>query len=355
MTPETAGKADAAPPLQNGSPMPRSTMNAYLIREYGPAARFQAAEVPVPAPDAGELLIEVKATSLNPVDNLFLRQDVGMNPELPAVLHGDMAGVVARLGEGVDDFEVGDEVYACAGGFQGHGGALAEYMIADARLVARKPRSLDFAEASALPLVAITAWEGLLERARLQPGNHVLIHGGTGGVGHVAIQIAKHRDARVATTVSSKDKAEVARDLGADEIIYYKDESVAAYVERLTHGRGFDIVYDTVGGKNLARSFAATRHKGQVINIAPLNMTHDLTAAFFHSLTLHIENMSLPLVTGVGREEQGEILRRIATLVDEGKLRPLLDERRFSLAQANEAHALYESGDFMGKIVLTAS
>ncbi len=132
-------------------------MKAYLPRSHGPKTRFEATEIPVPEPAAGHILIEVKATSLNPVDNMFLRQDIGMNPELPAVLHGDVAGVVSALGEGVDKFKVGEEVYGCPGGFKGSGGALAEYMVADAQLVAHKPRTLDFASAAALPLVAITA------------------------------------------------------------------------------------------------------------------------------------------------------------------------------------------------------
>ncbi len=226
-------------------------MKAYLTRSYGPEARLEAAEIPVPEPASGQILIEVKATSLNPIDNMFLRQDMGFNPELPAALHGDVAGVVSAVGQGVDRFKSGDEVYACAGGFKGHGGALAEYMVADARLVAHKPHTLDFASAAALPLVAITAWEGLIDRANVQSGQHVLIHGGTGGVGHVALQLAKSKGARVATTISTEDKAKIVRDLGADDIIFYRKQTVEQYVENLTHGQGFDIVFDSVGGQIL--------------------------------------------------------------------------------------------------------
>ena len=177
-------------------------MNAYRTQTYGPEARFEPAEIPVPELSSGQILIAVKATSLNPVDNKLLRHELGFNPELPAVLHGDVAGVVSAVGPNVDDFSVGDEVYACAGGFIGSPGALAEFMPADARLVARKPNSLNFAEAAALPLVVITAWESLFDRAKIQPDEHVLIHGGVGGVGHVAVQLANAKGARVATTVS---------------------------------------------------------------------------------------------------------------------------------------------------------
>ena len=328
------------------------TMKAYLTRSYGPEARLEAAEIPVPEPASGQILIEVKATSLNPIDNMFLRQDLGFNPELPAVLHGDVAGVVSAAGQGVDRFKVGDEVYACAGGFKGHGGALAGYMVADARLVAQKPRTLDFASAAALPLVAITAWEGLIDKAQIQPGQHVLVHGGTGGVGHVALQLAKAYGARVATTISSEEKAKMVGDLGADDIIFYREQTVEQYVESLTNGHGFDIVFDTVGGKNLERSFAATRNKGQVVNIMSFS-SHDLTAAMIRALTIHIPNMSIPLLTGVGRERQGEILREVAKLVDEGRLKPLIHERRFSFDEVNEAHSLFEAKGHTGKISLT--
>ena len=327
-------------------------MKAYLTRSYGPEARLEEAQIPVPEPSSGQILIEVKASSLNPVDNMFLRHDIGMNPELPAVLHGDVAGIVSAVGKSVNSFKSGDEVYACAGGFKGHGGALAEYMIADALLVAHKPRTLDFASSAAFPLVSITAWEGLMDRANLRSGQHVLIHGGTGGVGHIALQLAKIKGARVATTISSEDKAKIARDLGADNIIFYRQQTVEQYVESLTHGKGFDIVFDTVGGKNLNGSFMATRNKGQVINIIAFS-SHDLSPAFSRGLTFHLENMAIPLLTGVGRERQGEILREVAKHVDEGKLKPLIHEKRFTFDEANQAHELYEAKKHTGKIVLT--
>lgn len=329
------------------------TMKAYVVRTVGTDARLEPCELPIPELQPGHVLVEPKASSLNPVDNVFLRMEVeGMSPELPAVLHGDLAGVVSAVGPDVEDFAVGDEVYGCAGGFKGSPGALADFMLADARLLAKKPSSLNFAQAAALPLVTLTAWEGLIDLAGLQSGQHVLIQGGCGGVGHVAIQVAKAHGARVATTVSSDAKATIAADLGADEIINYRQESVEQYVDRLTGGAGFDIVYDTVGGAVLDQSFAAARFKGQVINILGFN-SHDLSPAFMRGLTLHLENMTLPLITGSGRDRQGEILRQAADLVEAGKLKPLIDPHRFTFAQANEAHALYESKKHVGKIILT--
>ncbi|MDP6543194.1 MAG: zinc-dependent alcohol dehydrogenase family protein [Phycisphaerae bacterium] len=328
-------------------------MKAVVAGAVGRDARLETVELPIPEPQAGQLLIEVRASSLNPIDNVFLRMHLeGMSPEPPAILHGDVAGVVCAVGPDVDAFAVGDEVYGCPGGFRGHPGALADYMLADVRLLAPKPASLDFAQAAALPLVTLTAWEGLVDRANIRPGQHVLIQGGCGGVGHVALQIAKARGARAATTISSDAKAEIALSLGADDIINYRHETVEQSVHRLTGGEGSDIVYDTVGGAVLDQSFRAVRRKGQVINILGFN-SHDLSTAFRRGVTLHLENMTLPLLTGSGRARQGEILRQAAALVEAGQLRPLIDPHTFTFAQANEAHALYESRKHIGKIVLT--
>lgn len=335
-------------------PITMDMMKAYVTLSCGPDARFESAEISIPELSKGQVLIEVKATSLNPVDNKFLRHDLGINPDLPAVLHGDVAGVVSAVAPDVEGFQVGDEVYACAGGFKGTHGALAEYMPADARLVAHKPESLSFAHAAALPLVVITAWESLIDSAKIQPDEHVLIHGGTGGVGHVGVQLAKANGARVATTVSTREKEQYAHGLGADKVINYREESVKEYVERLTDGRGFDVVYDTVGGPVFYQSLEAVRTRGRIV--AVLTGTDsaklDLTTAFMKAVTVHTQNMSIPLITGEGREHHGEILREVAKLVDSGKLKPLLDPHRFSFAQANEAHALFESGKHLGKIAL---
>ncbi len=331
------------------------TMKSYVTRTYGPEAHFVSAEIPVPELTSGQILIEVKGTSINPIDNKFLRNDLGINPDLPAILHGDVAGVVSAVGPGVQGFEVGDEVYACAGGFKGSAGALVEFMPADARLVAHKPNSLSFAETAALPLVVITAWESLIDSAKIQPGEHVLVHGGTGGVGHVGIQLAKARGARVATTVSAKDKAKIAMSLGADEIINYREESVEEYVQRLTGGLGFDAVYDTVGGATFDQSLKATRKRGRIVTVftGTDSTTKDLMTAFINAITVHTQNMSIPLITGEGRDHHGEILREVAKLVDEGKLKPLIHEQHFTFEEANEAHALFEAKKYTGKIVLT--
>ena len=331
------------------------TMQIWQTKSYGEDAKFEQVEIPVPEPEEGEILIEVKAIALNPVDNKMLRNDLGINPELPATMHGDVSGVVAKVGAKVSKFEKGDEVYACAGGFVGTPGATSEYMPADAKLVANKPESLSFREAAALPLVSITAWESLIDHAGIKAGDHVLVHGGTGGVGHVAAQLAKAKGSQVATTISSKKKSQISKKLGADETINYREESVDDYIERLTDGTGFDTVYDTVGGENFEKSLQAVRTYGDVITVftGTKSTEMELMTAFMKAASVHFQNMSIPLVTGQNREHHGYILEQIAHLADQGKIKPLLDEKEFSFSDINDVHARFEAKAHLGKIVLS--
>lgn len=332
-------------------------MKAHLVHEYGEAAQFIETEVAAPKIKPNHVIIDVKATSLNPIDYKIRTLDMGINPDLPATLHMDVAGIITEIGEGVTQFKVGDEVYGCAGGLQGAAGkidgALADYMLADTNLIALKPKSLNFLEAAALPLVSITAWEALIDRAKIKPGDHVLIHAGTGGVGHLAIQLAKNSGARVATTVSTQAKAEIAKKLGADEIIFYRDKSVADYVKSLTNDNGFDVVFDTVGADNLDKSFEAVRINGTVVGIMVTQDAHDLKPLFLKGLNVHMVFMLLPMLTGKGREHHGYILNEIAKLVDTGKITPLIHEHSFKFNQSNEAHALFATNKHLGKIILT--
>lgn len=327
-------------------------MKAQVIERYGGPEVFEERDVEKPGVKAGHVLIRVEATSVNPVDYKIRMGSVPAGPEFPAVLHGDVAGVVEEVGEGVTAFSPGDEVYGCAGGFAGmEGGASAEYLLADADLLAKKPESLTMREAAALPLVSITAWEILITRANVGPGQNVLVHGATGGVGHVAIQIARAAGATVFATGSSDEKLRLARELGADVGINYRERSVDDYVAEYTGGRGFDVVFDTVGGENLTRSFEATRPEGQVASIAT-HETYDLSPLHDKSLSLHVVLMLIPLVSGEGRAHHGEALGRLTRLVDSGRLKPLLDETRFGLFEAADAHERLESGDAFGKVTM---
>lgn len=330
-------------------------MRAMVIEKFGGPEVFKEADIPVPAMQPGHVLILVQASSVNPIDCLIRSMGPPFAPALPAVLHGDVAGTVEAVASDVIAFKPGDEVYACAGGVTGAGGALAEYMLADAALVAHKPKSLSMREAAALPLVTITAWEGLFQRARIKPGHTtVLIHGGAGGVGHIAVQLAKQAGARVCTTVSSEKKAKLALAFGADEAINYKQEDVKSYVDRLTGGQGFDVVFDTVSGGNLPKSFEATKLNGEVIATVALGQ-FDLAPVHLKGLSLHVIFMLIPLIHGVGRAVHGALLRDAARLVDEGTLRPLIDPHEFRISDVAEAHQLLESGEAIGKVVLQAA
>jgi NADPH2:quinone reductase len=206
-------------------------MKVMILNEYGENAEFNSNELPQPAVKAGHVLVRVAATSVNMVDTMIrqMGKELPLSPDLPAVLGMDFAGTVEAVGEGVTDFAPGDEVYGCAGGLAGLQGTLAEYMLADARLIAHKAKSLSMHEAAALPLVGITAYEGL-QRANVHDGQKVLVHGGTGGVGHVAVQLAKHFGADVFTTISSENQAGIVEQYGA-KAINYQSETVAEYVE----------------------------------------------------------------------------------------------------------------------------
>lgn len=326
-------------------------MKAMLLDQYGATSNFRLGEVPVPALRPGHVLIKVAATSVNPADTKLRRNGPPIAPELPGIFGFDVAGTVEAVGEGVGGFAVGDAVYGCAGGLKGLPGADAEYMLADVRLIAPAPKGLDVREAAALPLVTITAWEGLIDRARLQPGQSVLIHGGAGGVGHVAIQIAKAHGAVVTATVSSEEKAALARSLGADNIVFYRQEPVADYVQRLTGGRGFDVVFDATGGDQLVTSFEGAAVSGTVVTIVS-QYAADLTLMHTKGLTLHVVFMLIQMIHDKNRERHGAILREAAALVEAGTLRPLLDPNRFTLAEVGAAHDHLESGKAIGKIVI---
>ncbi len=329
-------------------------MKAMVIEQFGGPDVFRQVELADPKPIPGHIVIRVSATSVNPID-YKLRQGLvpALAPDFAAVLHGDVAGVVEAIGPGVTKFKRGDEVYACAGGFKGlPGGALAEYMLADEALAALKPKTLTMTEAAALPLVSITAWEALIERAQIREGQHVLVHAGTGGVGHIGLQLAKWAGTRVAATVSDDLKANIAKKLGADDIILYRSEGVTDYVERLTGNKGFDVVFDTVGGENLDRSFEAASEGGTVANIAARS-THNLSLMHQKALSLHVVFMLLTMIHNKERHKHGDILKQIAALADEGRIKPLIDERGFHITDAAEAHAFAASGRAVGKVVLS--
>lgn len=304
-----------------------------------------------PQPAPGQVLVRIHASGVNPLDTK-IRAGKGAHARqpLPAVLGMDLAGVVEAVGEGVSAFRPGDAVYGMAGGIGGNPGTLADYQALDADLLAKKPANLDMRQAAALPLVAITAWEGLVDRARVAAGQRVLVHGGAGGVGHMAVQIARAFGAEVYATGSARDKA-VIEGFGATAIDY-RGTPVEDYLARHTGGEGFDIVYDTVGGAVLDASFQAVRHyTGHVLSALGWGQ-HALAPLSFRGASYSGVFTLLPLLTGKGRKHHGEILAAVARLVEDGRLKVRLDPNRFSLEQALDAHRLVAAGGARGKVVV---
>ncbi|MFI9276114.1 zinc-dependent alcohol dehydrogenase family protein [Kitasatospora sp. NPDC052896] len=324
-------------------------MRAVMLQEFG--AALELTEVDRPVAGAGQVLVRIIASGVNPLDmKISAGAAAHAKRVLPAVPGLDLAGIVEEVGPEVHDFAPGDEVYGLTGGVGDLQGSLAEYAAVDARLLARKPRALTMRQAAAIPLVAITAWEGLVDRAGVHAGQKVLVHGGAGGIGHVAIQIARARGAEVYATGSARSLATIEQ-LGATPIDYTATTS-AQYVAQYTGGEGFDVVYDTVGGATLDDSFTSVRtYTGHVVSALGWG-THSIAPLSFRGATYSGVFTLLPLLTGRGRGHHGEILREVAALADAGALTPLVDPRQFSLENISQAHALVEEGSPQGKVVI---
>jgi NADPH2:quinone reductase len=331
-------------------------MKAIHMTATGPAEEvLKVVDIPEPRITApGQIKVRLNAAGVNPVDTKLRSRGLLYPDALPAILGCDGAGVVSESGDGVTRFQPGDAVWFCHGGLGDAPGNYAEYTVLDESEAETKPAVLAFEEAASLPLVLITAWEALFDRAGLTEGQTVLIHGGAGGVGHVAIQLAKSAGARVATTVSTTGKADFARQLGADKVIQYTDEDVNAAVMEWTAGHGVDVVLDTVGGDTFRESLDLACLYGHVVTLLDPGSNVSWGTARNKNLGIHFTLMLTPMLQGPSdaRKHQGDILNRCAELISEGKLKPVVS-RTLPLAEAARAHALIEAGHTQGKIVLT--
>lgn len=306
-------------------------------------APFRLTMIAKPVAGVGQVLVRIRASGLNPLDGkIRAGQASHAQQPLPGVLGMDLAGTIESVGPDVGGWCVGEDVYALATGIAGVQGSLADYAVVDARLLAKKPEALTMREAAVLPLVLITAWEGLVDRAHVGVGHKVLIQGGAGGVGHVALQLAVALGAEVYATGSTRHRA-VIEGLGAT-FIDYRQQTVEEYVQQYTAGEGFDIVYDTVGGETLDASFRAARtYHGHVVSCLGWGQ-HSLAPLSFRGATYSGVFTLLPLLTGKGLEHHGRILAQAAQLIDAGKLKPIMDERQFDLKTANAAYDLLTNG-----------
>ncbi len=326
--------------------MPRM-MRALLAEAKGEPLRL--IQVATPQPGPGEVLLRVAASAVNPLDTKIRAGAADhARQALPAILGIDVAGVVVAVGNEVAALHEGDAVYGMAGGVGGMPGSLAEYMVADARLLARKPTNLTMSEAAALPLAFITAWEGLVDRAAVCSGQHVLVLGGGGGVGQMVLQLARARSATISATGSPA--ARIAVEALAAQFVD-RAEPTADVVARLTGGRGFDIVFDTAGGPSLDAAFTMVRRFGHVVSALGWG-THALAPLSFRAASYSGIFTLLPLLTGEGRDHHGAILAEATKLAEAGQLVPTLDTRRFTLASANDAYKAIETGTVRGKLVV---
>jgi NADPH2:quinone reductase len=320
-----------------------------VVTQFGPPEVLKLQEMPRPKLEPQDLFVEVHAAALNPVDFKIRRGAFREGRALPFVPGYDVSGVVREMGPAAQGFKIGDEVYASPSLIRG--GANAEYVCVDARTAAPKPASLDHAHAAALPLISLTAWEALLLRARLDQGETVLIHAGGGGVGHVAIQLAKLHGCRVLTTASRGESLALCLKLGADVIVNYAEEDFVQRVAQETSGQGCPVVFDTVGGQTFDRSLDCVAINGRLITVVGTPSAEIPQKLFRKNATLYFEFMGAPTVYGVRPEGQGEILRSVAKLVDERKLKPHIS-RAITLEELPEGHRLQESGHVTGKIVV---
>ena len=317
-------------------------MRAMVMPKFGGPDLFEERDVDRPGPGPGEVLVRAVAVGTNPVEAKFRAAGASMGLEAPIILGTDVSGVVEEVGPGVTDFSPGDEVYYSKELFgPGSNGAYAEYNVADADIVAKKPASLSHEEAAAVPLAGGTAYEALVRRLDIRVGETVLIHGGAGGVGSFAVQIARAGGARVLATAGTENQ-ETLESLGVDVAIDYTQGNVTETVLEDTAGAGVDAVLDAVGGDTVVNSIPATRPYGRIATI--LGGQGDFTPLYVNNQVLH----------GVLLARERARLDEIARLIERGQIRPLVDEV-LALDEVGKAHERLESGHGRGKVVLRMS
>lgn len=330
-------------------------MKAFVVDRYGKNQRLRAAELPEPDVGDDEVLIQVHATAVNLLDSKIRNGEfkLFLPYRTPFVLGHDVAGVVIRVGSRVRQFKAGDEVYARPDDFRI--GTFAEFIAVKADSVAIKPRNISMEEAASIPLVGLTAWQALVEKAQLQKGQKVFIQAGSGGVGTFAIQLAKHLGATVATTTSAGNAALV-KSLGADVVIDYKKEAFEAQLS------GYDVVLNSQDAKTLAKSLGVLRPGGRLISISgppDPQFAEDIQAPWWlkqvmRAISFGVRRQARRLQVGYAflfMKASGSQLRQITPLIESGAIRPVID-KVFPFESTNDALAYVESGRAKGKVVI---
>ncbi|MBY5420934.1 zinc-binding dehydrogenase [Rhizobium leguminosarum bv. viciae] len=322
-----------------------NTMKAAVLTHFGGPNAFELRDVQVPAVGPRQVRVRVHATAINPLDYQIRRGDYADYVPLPAIIGHDISGVIEELGAEVHEFTVGDEVYYTPKIFGG-AGSYAEQHVADVELVGRKPRNLTHLEAASLTLVGGTVWEAFNQRAQLKAGETILIHGGAGGVGTIAVQVAKAIGARVITTALARDH-DFVRSLGADEAIDFTAEDYVEAVGLLTGGEGVNVIFDTIGGDTLTRSPLALADTGRVVSLVDIAQPQNLIEAWGKNAAYHFV---------FTRQNRGKLIA-LTDLVERGLVKPVIGAT-LPLARIGEAHELLENGSargLRGKVVMDVS
>src|SRR5919108_799264 len=330
------------------------TMQAVVMTATGGADVLALQPAPLLWPrGAQDVLVRLKAAGLNPADVYFRTYGPYIKGAGPCILGHDGAGIVEAIGREVSQFEPGDRVCFCNGGIGGDPGTYAEFAIVPEDQLVSVPANVDWTLAAAPPLVAITAWGALYERAAVANGEQVLIQGGAGGTGHVAVQLAALKGARVAATVSSEAKAAFLRSLGVDRPILYRQEDFVAAALDWAGGRGLAVALDNVGGETLQRTFRAMAPYGRIATLMGTPGDDAEGTAYNRNLTLHNVMMLTPMWLGLKDRlrHQAEIVNEAMAFLATGELTLRIDST-FPLADATAAHRRLEAGGMMGKVVL---
>ena len=328
-------------------------MRAVVATALGGPEVLELRDLPLPEiRGARDVLVRLKAASLNPADAYFRRFGPYVASSGPLILGHDGAGVVEAVGARVTRVAPGDAICFCNGGIGADPGTYAEFAVVPESQLVPKPDGISFAQAAALPLVSITLWESLYDRARVRRGESVLVHAGAGGTGHIGIQLARLAGARVAATVSSDAKAALALELGAELAIRYREQDFVAAAREWTRGRGLDVALDNVGAEVMQRSFSAMAPYGRVVTLMGTPGDTREGAAYNANLTIHNVMMLTPMWRGLRTQlrHQADRVGKAMALLADGRLRIVVD-RSFPLAAAADAHRHLESGRSLGKVV----
>ena len=330
-------------------------MSAMIVIEPGEPEVLKPASVPIAWPaGSDQALVRLKAAGLNPADVYFRRFGPYVGDGKNCILGHDGAGVVEEVGAGVKSFKVGDPVCFCHGGIGAAPGTYAEYAVVPEALLVKKPENVSFVEAAALPLVFITLWESLSERAGVKKDEFVLIHAGAGGTGHIGVQVARLLGGRVAATVSSREKADLVTTLGAERPILYREEDFVAAARDWTEGKGLHVALDNVGDEVMKRTIPAMAIYGRIVTLMGTPGDTEGEEAYNGNLTIHNVMMLTPMWRGMQARlrEQADMVRQGIAWLAEGRLKVHI-EQTYPLAEVAAAHRRMEAGGVIGKLVLT--